>query len=114
MPLKDIEWTHPRKDQTCIGCGETIPAGVRCQSLLKKDRKHISRHYLCERCAYAATNKVMASGGEAIEITPGCFSWDKLNNKFCCLRFPFYHSAIVPSKFRQTGFFQVDAFSAAF
>lgn len=82
MPMKDVEWTHPRKEQKCIGCGETIPAGVRCQTLLQKDAKKISRHYLCERCAYAATNKVLASGGEAIEITPGCFSWDKLNNKF--------------------------------
>ena len=57
MPMKDVEWTHPRKEQKCIGCGETIPAGVRCQTLLQKDAKKIIRHYLCERCAYAATNK---------------------------------------------------------
>ena len=82
MSMEDVEWTHPRKEQECFGCGETIPAGVRCQTLIQKDRKHISRHYLCERCAYAATNKILAGGGETIEITPGCFSWDKLNNKF--------------------------------
>ena len=82
MSMEDVEWTHPRKEQECIGCGEKIPAGVRCQTLIQKDRKHISRHYLCERCAYAATNKILAGGGETIEITPGCFSWDRLNNKF--------------------------------
>ena len=82
MPLKDVEWTHPRQEHDCFGCGEKIPAGVRCQTILKKDAKQISRHYLCERCAYAATNKVMASGQEQIDITPGCFAWNKLNNKF--------------------------------
>lgn len=82
MPMKEVEWTHPRKEQDCIGCGEKIPAGVRCQTILKKDAKQISRHYLCERCAYAAINKVMAGGQDQIDITPGCFSWDKLNNKF--------------------------------
>lgn len=82
MPMKDIEWTHPRKDQTCIGCGRKIPAGVCCQTLIHKDRKHTSRRYLCECCVYAATNKIAVSGCETLDITPGCFAWDKLNNKF--------------------------------
>lgn len=75
------KWCFGRTEHKCYTCGETIPAETRHQvaSLNGKRRNDVR---LCERCAYAAMNKVLANGVEKLDLTPGCFSWDKLNNKF--------------------------------
>lgn len=77
----DLKWCFGRKEYRCHTCGETIPAETRHQVLILNGRQ-MKGVRICERCSYAAMNKVLANGGESLDLTPGCFAWDKLNNKF--------------------------------
>ena len=82
MGIEEARWFYARNWYTCDGCGETIPKGMRHQSFVVRSATAMKRVRLCERCAYAATNKVLANNLDKLDITPGMFAWDKLNNKF--------------------------------
>ena len=82
MGIEQVKWAYARKEYTCMGCGETIPEGARYQSGVKKDGGRLVRVPLCERCSYAATNKVLANNLPKLDIEPGMFAWNKLNSKF--------------------------------